>query len=109
MSEINPNNAITFIIRHSELFAKAKAERVYLEQYRKSKKAILFAKSEAKTMAEREAEAYAHPEYIELLKGLQEAVEIEETLRFKIEAAKLRVEVYRTMEASNRRIDNATR
>lgn len=109
MNEIDPNLAIEFIIRNSAKYAKAKAERVYLEQYRKSKKAILFAKSEAKTMAEREAEAYAHPDYISLLEGLSAAVEIEEELRFKIEAAKLRVEVYRTIEASNRRIDNATR
>lgn len=109
MNEIDPNLAIEFIIRNSAKYAKAKAERIYLEQYRKSKKAILFAKSEAKTMAEKEAEAYAHPEYISLLEGLSAAVEIEEELRFKIEAAKLRVEVYRTMEASNRRIDNATR
>lgn len=108
MNEINPNDAIDFILKNSAKYAKAKAERIYLEQYRKSKKAILFAKSDAKTMAEREAEAYAHPDYISLLNGLSAAVEVEEELRFKIEAAKLRVEVWRTTQANNRRIDNAT-
>ena len=62
-------------------YAKAKAERVYIEQFRKSKKAILMREAlKLKTQSEKEQYAYAHPDYIELLKGLKEAVEIEESV-----------------------------
>ena len=53
-------------------------------------------------------EAYADVEYIELIKGLSVAVEKEEGLRWGLVAAQARIEVFRTLEASNRAIDRAT-
>jgi len=41
MEEINPNAAVDFLLKNAGLFAKAKSERVYLEEFRKSKKALL--------------------------------------------------------------------
>lgn len=41
MEEINPNQAVDFLLKNAGLYAKAKAERVYLEEFRKSKKALL--------------------------------------------------------------------
>lgn len=96
---------LTYIRDHSAKYAKAKSERVFLEQFRKSKKCILVNEAERsgrKTGQEREAYAYSHPEYIELLEGLKVAVEEEERLKHMILAAKLRVEVWRTEEANNR-------
>jgi hypothetical protein len=43
-----------------------------------------------------------------LLKGLREAIEIEETLKWKMTAATLRVEIWRTQSANNRNLDKAT-
>jgi hypothetical protein len=60
-------------------------------------------------MAEKEADAYAHPEYQAVLEGLREAVEEAERLRWMLIAAQARVDVYRTQEASNRSIDRSTR
>ena len=57
----------------------------------------------------KEAYAYAHPEYRELLEGLRAAVEAEETLKWTMTAAELRVEIWRSEQANNRRQDNATR
>lgn len=98
------HEAIDFIFQNAPEYAKAKAERVYLEEFRKTKKALLMkvAMSKYEAVSAQEREAYAHPEYQELLKGLQAAIEIEEELRWKLEAARLRVEVYRTEEASAR-------
>jgi hypothetical protein len=59
-------------------------------------------------IAAKEAYAYAHPEYRELLEGLRSAVEAEETLKWILTAADLRVQVWRTEEASNRRQDRST-
>ena len=55
-----------------------------------------------------EREAYAHPEMVELLKGLQAAVEIEEKLKWDITAAEMRVEIWRTEQANNRAEGKAT-
>lgn len=109
MADINPQEAISFIYNNAPKYAKAKADRVFIEEWRKSKKALLFQQAPAGSIAERESFAYAHAEYQELLKGLQAAVEIEETLRWQIEAARLKTEVWRTQQANNRVLDGAAR
>ena len=111
MEEINPNAAVDFLLKNAALFAKAKSERVYLEEFRKSKKALLMQEAffaGVDTMAGQERDAYARKEYRDLLDGLKEAVEVEETLKWKMTAAQLRVEIWRSMEASNRLIDKST-
>jgi hypothetical protein len=102
MSESDPQEAISFIYNNAPKYAQAKANRVYIEEFRKTKKAILFQQAPKGSIAERESYAYAHDEYEDLLHGLKEAVEIEETLRWKIEAARLKVEIFRTQEATRR-------
>ena len=105
--EVNPNEAIDYIIRNAPKFAKAKAERIYIEEYRKSLKAILMKRSMESAIGAQEREAYAHEEYIQLLEGLKEAVETEERLRWDMVAAQARVEVWRSQEASNRQQDRS--
>ena len=106
--EIDPNKAVDFIRDNGKKFAQAKADRIYLEEYRKSLKAILMKRSGENAVNAQEREAYAHPEYQDLLKGLREAVEAEETLRWQMVAAEARVEVYRTISANNRMEYKAT-
>lgn len=103
------HEAVDFIIANSSKFAVAKAQRVYLDEFRKSKKAILMGQSQAKAAVEREQYAYAHEDYLALLGGIKAAVEVEEDLKWKLTAAQLRVEIWRTKEASNRNQDRATR
>ena len=66
MSERDPQGN-RFIYRQAPLYAKAKAERVRLEEFRKSKKALLMAECEAPAVNAREQYAYAHPDYIVLI------------------------------------------
>jgi hypothetical protein len=106
--QIDPHKSIDFIFKHSKEYAQAKAEVTYLEEFRKSKKAILFSQAIGNTVADRENQAYAHPEYQELLKGLQAAVERAEELRWKLIAAQARIDCWRSQEASNRVIDRVT-
>ena len=105
MKEVDPHEAIEFIFRHGKKYAQAKADRTYLEEFRKSKKAILMKEAEVyghKTAAAQEREAYAHPEYVELLHGLRDAVAAEEELRWGLVAAQARIDVWRSQEASAR-------
>jgi hypothetical protein len=106
---IDPQDAVDYMAEKAPLYAKAKAERVYLEEFRKSKKAMLMQQHGDKPIGAQEREAYAHPEYIGLLAALQVAVEAEETLRWMLVAAQTRVEVWRSQESSNRAIERTTR
>ncbi len=95
--------ALDFLKASAKAYAKAKAERTYLDEFRKSKKAILMKASEETSAVAQERDAYAHPEYLELLQGLKVAVENEENLRWKIASAELQIELWRTQSANNRK------
>ena len=49
----DPNDAVDYIIKHAAQFADAKAQRVYLEEFRKSKKAMLMRDSLETALAHR--------------------------------------------------------
>ena len=101
-SERDPHKAVDYIIANANKFAKAKSERIYLEEYRKSLKALLMKRSLEESIGAQEREAYAHEEYRELLQDLKTAVEIEEKLRWDLIAAQARVEIWRTEQANLR-------
>jgi hypothetical protein len=107
LKPIDPNAAVDFIIEHAPKIAQAKAERVYLEEFRKSKKAVLMQVHNDKPIGAQEREAYAHPEYIGLLAALQVAVEREENLKWMMTAAQTRVDVWRSQESTARAQDRA--
>ena len=109
MNVVEPSDAIKYIIKNAPEFAKAKSDRVYIENFLKVKKAEIALKCNESSMTRAEQYALSHPEYKELLDGLKIAIMKEEHIRWWLEAARLRVEVWRTQEASNRGIDRATR
>ena len=98
---------LTAMRENAPKLAKAKADRVYLDEFRKSKKALLFRSAPDGTIADREAWAYAHPEYIEVLNGLKEAVQIEEELRWRMIVAQHKIDAWRTKAANRRREKDA--
>lgn len=103
-NEIHIFKALNFIRDTAPAYAKAKAERVYLEAFVKTKKAILMKKYEPDypSAAAQEREALAHPEYLEILNGLREATEQEEKYRWLIVAAQAKVSIWQTLEATRR-------
>ena len=106
---IDPNKAVDFLLSNAGKYARAKSERIHIEEFRKSKKALLMAECPEKAANARKQYAYSHPEYIALLEGLKAAVEVEEQLRWAQIAAQLRVEIWRSQEASNRAQDRSMR
>lgn len=106
-----PYKTVDFILENAPRYAKAKSERIYLEEFRKTKKALLMKDAMQmgyESAAAQEREAYAHTEYQELLKGLAVAIEEEETLKWMLTAAQMRSDIYRTEEASNRFVQKST-
>ena len=77
-SQISPDKAIQYLIDTAPLYAQAKSERLYLEEFRKSKKAHLMSQAGTEVLGKQETFAYAHEEYIEVLMGIKAAVEKEE-------------------------------
>ena len=105
----DPYVSADFIFENAQKSAKAKSDRVYLQEFRKSKKAILMAQSQAKTAVDREVYAYSHPDYLELIDGIRVAVEQEELTHWQMVAAQARIEIWRTQEATNRQQDRTMR
>jgi hypothetical protein len=100
-----PYKAIEFILEQAPRFAEAKAQRVYIENFLRTKKALLMKEAMAKGIdsgVAQEREAYAHPEYQELLLGLQVATEREEALKWKLIAAQMKSDIWRSEQASER-------
>ena len=102
MEEIDPTKALRYIQENAGKYAQAKANRIYIENYSKTLKSRLALESDKKTLGDREMDAYGSAQYEELMRGLKEAVEIEENLRWMLEAAKMKVEVWKTQEQSRR-------
>ncbi len=94
---------LVFIRDKAKEHAEALAQRDFLKEFRKSKKAMLIIQAEQQGVTGgqqgREAYAYAHPDYIELLEGLKVATEREANHRHLIKASELRIEVWRSQNA----------
>lgn len=103
-----PTKAIQYLIDTAPLYAKAKADRIYLEEFRKSRKAQLASQAGTEVLGKQETYAYAHPDYIQILEGIREAVEREERYRWLMTAAQARIEVWRTEQYSARMEIKAT-
>jgi hypothetical protein len=101
-NRIDPQRAVDFIRQYAKAYAFAKAHRMYVEEYRKSLKAILMKRSKETAVNAQEREAYSHDEYREHLQAIFEAIEAEETFRWKMVAAQAEIEIWRSQEASNR-------
>ena len=108
MRETDPHDAVDYILLNGKNFAKAKSERVYLEEYRKSLKALLMKRSMETAIGAQEREAYAHADYQAMLLGLRDAIEAEEKLRWDLIGAQQRVEIWRTEQATARAEGRAT-
>lgn len=91
------------------LYGTAKANRIQLMEYRKSKKALLMNEKQGEPEHVRASYAYAHKDYIDLLDDIKDAVEAEEALRWRMKAAELKIEMWRSQQATNRMVDSSHR
>ena len=87
-------------------YAKAEADRTYLENFKRSKLAMLMKVAEKtlglSTVNAQEREARTHPEYLELLDGLKEATQIAEENKWLLQIAMRGSSLYQTQQATKR-------
>ena len=103
VSEQECDKAVDFIRDHAPKVAEAKGNLVYLEAYGKSLKATLMGHSGEKTAASQERWAYASEQWIEHCDNLRKAVVEYELERGMVDAAKMKIEVFRTESANQRK------
>lgn len=101
MNEIDPNKAINYITINADAFAKAKAERTFVENNLRVVKSELMNEEEG-TLGHKEAYSYAHPKYKAQLEALRSAIEAEEKLLWMLKAAMARIDVWKTTQFTMR-------
>ena len=106
--EISPFKALDYIRDNAEQFAIAKANVVYMTEFRKTMKALLMNECTAKTQSEKETYVYAYPNYIKQIDTLRGAIEKAEHLRWLMVGAEAKIEVWRSLESSARAEGRAT-
>jgi preprotein translocase subunit SecD len=82
--------------------AKAKANRIYLEEYRKSLKASIMKDHISLNVNAQEREAYSDEAYKTHLKAMRAAIEEDELHRWKMVAAQAIIDAWRTEQANRR-------
>lgn len=104
ISEDDIQKAVDYLRDSAPLAAQARANKVYLTEYRKSIKAMLMKQHGNLALGAAEREAYADPGYIAHLRAMQEAVFEDAKHEFLREAADAKIQAWRTSEASYRAI-----
>ena len=101
ISQRDIEKALDFLRDSAEQAAQNRANRVYMEEFRKSLKAELMSQNMDMPVNAQEREAYKNVQYITHLEGMKEAIYEDEKLRFLIEAAKIKISAWQTMEKAN--------
>lgn len=96
--------AVEYLRDNSRAAAQAKANRIYMEEYRKVIKAQIM-REFAGALGMQEREAYADSRYTQHLEAVKEAVEKDEYHRWMMSAAEAKIEAWRTQQANNRALD----
>lgn len=94
--------ALDFLTTGAEDAAKARAERLYVEEYRKTVKAQIMQEHNDMPIGAQEREAHADPRYVTFLDAIREAVTEDERQRFLREAASATIEAWRSQSANER-------
>jgi hypothetical protein len=84
--------------------AQKRAERLYLDEYRKVLRAKLMKQHMDLPVSAQEREALADPKYEEHLQALKTAIDEDEKMRFLRVAAEAKIEAWRSMNANHRAI-----
>jgi|TARA_R110002012_G_scaffold315372_1_gene529133 hypothetical protein len=96
--------SLDFLRDNALIAAQYKAERIYLEEYRKSLKALLMKNHIDLPVSAQEREAYASPVYIQHLESMKIAIQRDEKQRFLRVSAEAKIEAWRTMSSNIRSI-----
>jgi hypothetical protein len=96
------DRALDFLRDNARDAAQAKADRVYVTEYRKVLKAQLMKEHAALSAVLQEREAYSDPRYVEHLEAIRQAVMADEGHTFLRSAADAKIQAWRTQSSNTR-------
>lgn len=96
------DKALDYLRDNARDAAQARADRIYVEEYRKVIKAQLMKEHGDKSAVLQEREAYADPRYVAHLDAIKQAVFEDEGHRFLRAAADAKIEAWRTQSSNTR-------
>jgi 16S rRNA G966 N2-methylase RsmD len=102
ISDHDIEKALDYLRNNATAAARAKAERIYMEEYRKVVKAQIMRENDDKALGTQEAIAYADPRYKQHLEAMKEAIERDEYNRWMLTAAEAKIEAWRTQSSNQR-------
>jgi hypothetical protein len=94
--------AVNYVRDHATASAQAKANRIYMEEYRKVVKAQIMRENDDKALGTQEAIAYADPRYKQHLEAMKTAIEKDEYQKWMMTAAEAKVSAWQTMSRNQR-------
>lgn len=104
ISENEIDESVNWLKDNAEKMAQYKANRVYMEQFSKSLKALLMKKFMDMPVSAQEREAYSHEDYQKHLKAYHTAIYNDEKFRFLKVHHEAKIEAWRTQQANLRAI-----
>lgn len=102
LSDADAEKAMDFLRDNAETAAAARAARLHLVEFRKSLKAKLMAQRQLDPLGAQERYAYQHKEYLDLLDAMKLAIHEDEKNQWLMEAAKAKIDVWRSLNANLR-------
>ena len=102
ISDEEIEKALDYLRDNSTPAAQARANRIYMEEYRKVVKAQLMGKSNETAVGAQERFAYAHEDYNKHLEAMRTAIEMDERHRFLLQAASAKIDAWRTEQSNYR-------
>ena len=97
-----PYECVQNIIIVGELYAQARADHEDANNYRKTVRAIAFLESTEKTDKAREADSLRCQQYIDVCADMKRARVDFEKYRYELKSAELKIEIWRSKEATKR-------
>lgn len=102
ISDDDIEKAVDYLRDNARPASKAKAERIYMEEYRKVVRSQIMRENDDKPLGAQEAIAQADPRYTQHLKAMREAIEADEYHRWMLVAAEAKIEAWRTQSSNSR-------
>ena len=104
ITEADIEKSVDYLRDNARKAAQAKAERIYLEEYRKTVKATIMREAMSESLGGQEARAYSDSRYTQHLEAMREAIERDEYHRWMMIAAQAKIEAWRTQQANVRAV-----
>ena len=98
------DKALDFLRDNARDAAQARADRVYVEEFRKTLKASLMKEHGQMSAVLQEREAYSDARYVAHLEAIRDAVKTDEFHRFMRIAAEAKIEAWRTQSSNVRAV-----